>query len=119
MKKWIVFGMFAGVLLAAESARAGGFISVGLPGLSVQVGRGVHVQAGPVAVGVGLPCPPRVVYAPPPVVYAPAPVVCAPPVVQVRPARVHPRHHVVVSVPPPFVVYSGPYPPHIAPPYGR
>ena len=112
MKKSLVLGIFAGGLALATPAHAGGFVSIGLPGLSVSVGRGVHVQAGPVAVGVGFPvrayCAPTVVYAPAPVVHA-APPVCAQPV-RVRAPR---RHH----APPPFAVYQGPYPSHIAPPY--
>jgi hypothetical protein len=116
MKKYLVLGIFAGVLATVASAQAGGFISIGLPGLSVQVGGPrVHVQAGPVAVGVGFPVP---VVCAQPVVYAPTPVVYAAPPVHVRHGR-HvkvraPRH---VMAPPPFVVYQGPYPSHIAPPY--
>ena len=86
MKKYLVLGIFAGVLATVASAQAGGFVSIGLPGLSVQVGGPrVHVQAGPVAVGVGFPVP---VVCAQPVVYAPAPVVYAAPPVHVR----HGRH---------------------------
>ena len=122
MKKSLVLGIFAGGLALAAPAHAGGYISIGLPGLSVSVGRGVHVQAGPVAVGLGFPghasghayYAPPVVYAPP-VYYAPAPVVYAAPPVCVPPVRVRaPRHP---HAPPPFVVYQGPYPTHIAPPF--
>ena len=106
MKKSLVVGIFAAGLAFAAPAHAGGYVSIGLPGLSVSVGRGVHVQAGPVGVGVGFPvrayCAPPVVYAPP-VHYAPA---------RVRAPRHHHRH-----APPPFAVYQGPYPSHIAPPY--
>jgi len=115
MKKLLILGIFAGVLALATTARAGAYVSVslGIPVLGVQVGGGgVHVQAGPVAVGVGFPvravCAPQLVYAPAPVGYA-APPVC------VRPARVRTPRHVVA--PPPFVVYQGPYPSHLAPPY--
>ena len=120
MKKLLLVGMFSAVLAGATAAQAGGFVSIGLPGLSVQVGRGVQVQAGPVAVGVGVGfpvrgyCAPPVVYAPP-VYYVPAPVVYAAPPVCVPPVRVRaPRRH---HAPPPFVVYQGPYPSHVAPPY--
>jgi hypothetical protein len=106
MKKYLVLGIFVGALATVVPVQAGGFISIGLPGLSVHVGGPrVHVQAGPVAVGVGLPVP---------VFYAPAPVVCATTPVCVRPARVRAPRHVV---PPPFTVYQGPYPSHIAPPF--
>ena len=118
MKKSLLLGIFAGGLALAAPAHAGGYVSIGLPGLSVSVGRGVHVQAGPVAVGVGFPvrayCAPPVVYAPP-VCYAPAPVVYAAPPVCAPPVRVPvPRRH---HAPPPLVVYQGPYPSHIAPPF--
>ncbi len=112
MKKSLVLGILAGGLALAAPAHAGGYVSIGLPGLSVSVGRGVHVQAGPVAVGLGFPVR---AYCAPPVYYAPAPVVYAAPPVYAPPVRVRaPRHH---HAPPPFVVYQGPYPTHIAPPF--
>ena len=102
MKKLLFLGIFAGVLVVAAPVSGGGFLSVnvGLPILGVQIGGGgVHVQAGPVGVGVGISVP---------FVHASSPV-------GVRPARVHgPR---CVAAPVPFTVYQGPYPSHIAPPF--
>jgi hypothetical protein len=109
MKKFLLLGIFAGLLTFAAPAQARGHFSVniGVPGVSVHIGSAPRVYLPPPPIYIGRPAcaPPAVVVAPP---------VC------VRPPRVilPPRRVVFVPPPSPVVVYR-PHHHYVAGPFCR